>query len=129
MNDKLVTKAKRTISHIETVGELQQLRKYLFEREQILNQRARADRQKAKWQKIADLPVGARVVVNAAGDRQWPRGTELEFIGVARTRLHLSREGKTYTINAANVDWFDLRPAGEFKAEGLDHPVILSASV
>jgi hypothetical protein len=122
---EIVSKAKRIISRIATVDELIELQKYIREREQILNKRARDAKAQSKWEKIAALEVGARVVINVAGDGLWPRGTELEFLGSKRTRISLSHDGKTYLLNKNAVAWWDVKPLPEFNPDDKAYPQLL----
>jgi hypothetical protein len=112
------------IANIEEVQELIELGRYIRERERILNQRSLDAKAQAKWDKIAALEIGARVVVNAAGHKEWSRGTELEFTGHKRVRLQLRFNGKTYFADKKCVNWFDLKPLAEFNAQA-KHPHIL----
>jgi hypothetical protein len=127
-NGNRLTKAKRVVARMTTAEEIQELRKYLYERERILNNRKRQQQIQAKWEKIAGLPTGSRITVNLEGDPVLSRGTELEIDSrTARGRLIVKApNGKKYRINAGNTDQFDLVPSTEFDPEDYYHPRLVS---
>jgi hypothetical protein len=122
-----VTKAKRVVARMTMPEEIQELRKYLYQRERTLCHRKSEQRIQAKWEKIVGLPTGSRITVNVEGDSLWRRGTELEIDSrTARGRLIVKApDGKKYRIHTNVADRFDLVPSTEFDSNGYCHPRVV----
>jgi hypothetical protein len=88
------------------------VRKYFSERWDVLLKRQREAKVQAKWEKIASLPVGSQVGVNAEGYPQFPRGTVLEIKSFS-TRGRKCVYGKFYSFDRRAIDSYDIRPSNE----------------
>lgn len=112
-----VIRAKRVIAHIDTTEELRSIQKYISERWEIINERRREAKRQAQWEKIAALPIGTEVAVNAHGYRQFPRGTVFSidaFSVRGRRCVYLkSEDGKRYSFDRKSIDDFDIKPRTE----------------
>ncbi len=94
--------------------------------------REQAARNHAAWEKISDLPIGARVAVNAAGsDKPLPRGTILEIVSfdtAGRKRwVELKREqGKKTWFGPRHLEYWDIQPVNEADLSGPPNRMHLS---
>jgi hypothetical protein len=50
---------------------------------------SKANQDRARWEKIVALPIGSRVVVNAAAIKKWPQGMVLSLDGIDRGVNHI----------------------------------------
>jgi hypothetical protein len=115
--NRKITRAKRIIGRMETTEELRAIQKYISERWEIINRRGRDAKIQARWEKIATLPMGAEIAVNAHGYRQFPGGSILvidSFSTRGRKCVYLKTEnGKRYSFNRKALDDYDIQPAAE----------------
>jgi hypothetical protein len=113
-----VTKAKRIIARMND-EELSEIARYVADRERFARQRKREAKAHAHYEKIKSLPSGARVIVNAAGYGDMPRGTGLIVDGLdERARKYSLRlktdAGKIWRFSQASVVDYDIVPEAEF---------------
>lgn len=113
-----VTKAKRIIARMGK-DELKEISQYVSERIKLAYRREHEAKERAHFEKIAALPCGSQIVVNALGHEKWPRGTRLTFEGIdQRARkypLQLKTDaGKAWSFSRSAVHDYDLVPEAEF---------------
>jgi hypothetical protein len=96
MKGEIVTKAKRLIGRMN-VEELREIEGYTRQRWAVVRGREEGVKLQARWEKIASLPVGSEVAVNAHGYREFPRGTVL----TVEAYLSKNRRRKTLQLQPA----------------------------
>jgi hypothetical protein len=99
MKNGTVTKAKRLIAMMGT-EEIREIQEYASERWKVVQRRKCEAQDQAQWDKLAGLPIGSEVAVNAYGDRQFStrHGAASRFTQHKGTEAHLPENGRRETL-------------------------------
>lgn len=125
-----VTKVKRIIARIGTYNELRAINQYVSERHEVLKRREQDAKIQERWDKIAGLPIGSELGVNAHGYNQFPRGTLLEidsFSTRGRKCVYLKApNGKKYSFDRQSIYRYDIRRLDEINLQKMWDRGVLS---
>lgn len=116
---------KRAIGRMNDLTELTELKKAIYERIQVLQQRAHAAKVAAAWERIKDVQIGATLHVCASGTffgGPFQRGDSMQLTHKQprAKRIWFTCKGVRYWMDAGLIERYDLRtepPAEPMKPE------------